>query len=95
MKEYPQLTFRIEGHTDADGTEASNLDLSKRRSAAIKEALVKFGISENRLQTEGYGESRPIASNLTQEGKQLNRRVEFISLTGNLSGEFENLEQEE
>ncbi|WP_258099171.1 OmpA family protein [Marinoscillum pacificum] len=95
MKEYPQLTFRIEGHTDADGTEASNLDLSKRRAAAIKEALVKFGISENRLQTEGYGESRPIATNLTQEGKQLNRRVEFISLTGNLSGEFENLEQEE
>ncbi|MBR10618.1 MAG: hypothetical protein CMP48_23410 [Rickettsiales bacterium] len=95
MKEYPQLTFRIEGHTDADGTEASNLALSKSRAAAIKEALVKFGISENRLQTEGYGESRPIASNLTQEGKQKNRRVEFISLTGNLSGEFENLEQEE
>ena len=89
MKQYPDLTFRIEGHTDSDGTIESNQKLSEDRAISIRQALIKFGISENRLQSKGWGESEPIASNATSEGKQLNRRVEFISLTGNLSGGLE------
>ncbi|MEP1094631.1 MAG: OmpA family protein [Cyclobacteriaceae bacterium] len=89
MKEYPDLTFRIEGHTDSDGTAESNLLLSENRAKSIRTALIKFGIAENRLQTHGWGESKPIVSNATRDGKQKNRRVEFISLTGNLAGELE------
>ncbi len=93
MKQYPDLTFRIEGHTDSDGSVESNQKLSEDRAISIKQALIKFGISENRLQTKGWGESEPIASNATSEGKQLNRRVEFISLTGNLSGGLELMDE--
>ena len=89
MKQHPDLTFRIEGHTDSDGTAESNMKLSEDRAAAIKEALIKFGILENRLLTKGWGESKPIATNSTQAGKQQNRRVEFISLTGTLEGGLE------
>ncbi len=92
MKEYPELTFRIDGHTDSDGTADSNLQLSEDRAAAIKRALVKFGILENRLQTTGWGEGKPVATNTTAAGKQQNRRVEFISLTGNLSGGLEEID---
>lgn len=88
MKEHPDLAFRIDGHTDADGSAESNLRLSQDRAESIKAALIKFGIAETRLKTKGWGESRPIASNATQEGKQQNRRVEFISLTGTLSGDL-------
>jgi outer membrane protein OmpA-like peptidoglycan-associated protein len=88
MKEHPDLAFRIDGHTDADGSAESNLQLSQDRAESIKAALIKFGIAETRLKTKGWGESRPIASNATQEGKQQNRRVEFISLTGTLSGDL-------
>ena len=86
MKEHPDLTFRVDGHTDADGTAESNEKLSEDRAESIKRALIKFGISEKRIYVKGWGESNPIASNLTAEGKAKNRRVEFISLTGTLSG---------
>lgn len=98
MKEYPDLAFQIEGHTDSDGGEDANLRLSQDRAAAIKDALVKFGISQNRLRTAGFGEARPIATNTTAAGKQKNRRVEFVSLTGNLDGdleEFQNPQEED
>ncbi|MEO9871437.1 OmpA family protein [Ekhidna sp.] len=91
MKQYADLAFLIEGHTDADGPADSNQKLSEERAISIKNALVKFGIAETRLRTIGYGESKPIASNNTQEGKRQNRRVEFVSLTGNLAGELEQL----
>ena len=68
----------IEGHTDAVGNENSNLVLSKNRAATIKRVLVrKFGIDETLIFTEGFGESRPIASNSSAGGRQKNRRVEF------------------
>lgn len=88
MKEHPDITFRIEGHTDSDGSEESNQKLSEDRSKAIRLALIKFGIRENRLQAKGWGESRPIATNLTAEGRALNRRVEFVSLTGTADGDL-------
>jgi len=86
MKEYPSTSFSIEGHTDADGDAVSNQHLSEARAEAIKQALIKFGIRDYRLKSKGWGESKPIATNTTAEGKSINRRVEFISLTGTLQG---------
>ena len=81
MKEFTDLKVKIVGHTDADGADAANLDLSKRRAAAVKEALSKeFGIDASRMETDGKGESEPIDNNTTPAGKANNRRVEFIKI---------------
>ena len=81
LKEYTDLKVKIVGHTDADGKDADNLDLSKRRAASVKESLVKdFGIEETRMETDGKGESEPIDKNDTPAGKANNRRVEFIKI---------------
>ena len=81
LKENPDVRVKIVGHTDADGADAVNLDLSKRRGEAVKKELVKtFGIDEKRLESDGLGESQPIAPNDTPSNKALNRRVEFIKL---------------
>lgn len=81
LKENADLKVKIIGHTDADGKDADNLDLSKRRAAAVKAALAKeFGIDESRMETDGMGESKPIDKNDTPAGKANNRRVEFIKL---------------
>ncbi len=78
MKLHTDVNLRIEGHTDGDGSETYNMDLSQKRANAVMDALVKEGISRSRLSAKGFGESKPIASNSTNEGKALNRRVEFI-----------------
>jgi outer membrane protein OmpA-like peptidoglycan-associated protein len=81
LKENAEVRIRIIGHTDADGDEAKNLDLSKRRAASVKEVLVKeFLIEESRMETEGMGETNPVDANTTPEGKANNRRVEFVKL---------------
>jgi outer membrane protein OmpA-like peptidoglycan-associated protein len=74
----PQLErVRIEGHTDDVGKDAKNLDLSKRRARSVARWLVKHGISIERLEAFGCGETRPLGGNDTEEGRQQNRRVEF------------------
>ncbi|HET9826062.1 MAG TPA: OmpA family protein [Chitinophagaceae bacterium] len=81
MKENPDLKVKIVGHTDSDGSDAANLELSKKRAAAVKESLAKdFGIDESRMETDGKGESEPIDKNDTPVGKANNRRVEFIKI---------------
>ena len=81
LRENPELKIRVIGHTDSDGEESKNLDLSKRRAAAIKTNLtLEFGIDTLRLQTDGKGEAQPTAPNATPEGKANNRRVEFVKL---------------
>ena len=81
LKEYPELKVKIVGHTDGDGNDATNLDLSKRRAASVKSALAKeFGINESRMETDGKGESEPIDKNDNPAGKANNRRVEFIKI---------------
>ena len=81
LKENADVRVKIVGHTDADGSDAANLDLSKRRAAAVKEGLAKeFGIDESRMETDGMGESKPIDKNDNPAGKANNRRVEFIKL---------------
>ena len=77
MHEYSNTVFHIEGHTDSVGSDAYNLNLSKERAASVREWLVSNGIPANRLTSEGYGESRPIATNNTAKGRQDNRRVEI------------------
>ncbi len=78
LQQYPETRIRIEGHTDSTGSEQTNLELSQRRAEAVKTALISRGIAPERVTALGYGESRPIASNATPEGRQLNRRVEVF-----------------
>lgn len=81
LNEVPDVKVKIVGHTDADGQDAANLDLSKRRAASVKAELAKnFGVKGDRLETDGMGESQPVAPNDTPSNKALNRRVEFVKL---------------
>jgi uncharacterized repeat protein (TIGR01451 family) len=74
----PTAQFTIAGHTDSDASDAYNLVLSQNRVDAVKESLIQRGIVSERLQSRGFGERNPIATNTTEEGQALNRRVEFI-----------------
>ncbi len=81
LNEVPDVKVKIVGHTDSDGADAANLDLSKRRAASVKAELAKsFGVNGDRLITDGMGESQPVAPNDTPANKALNRRVEFIKM---------------
>lgn len=78
MVKYPDLNFSVEGHTDSDGDEASNQKLSVARAKAVMNKLIDMGISADRLKYTGFGESKPLDTNATSEGKANNRRVEFV-----------------
>lgn len=78
LKQYPERTVLIEGHTDSTGSHTYNQELSDRRAYAVQMALIKYGVSSDRINARGYGETFPVASNDTFEGRQLNRRVEII-----------------
>jgi outer membrane protein OmpA-like peptidoglycan-associated protein len=79
MKQHPAWSLSVEGHTDNIGGDPYNLDLSKRRAAAVKQALVgDYQIEAKRLDTSGYGASRPKDTNATIEGRARNRRVELV-----------------
>ncbi|WP_253910537.1 Ig-like domain-containing protein [Pyxidicoccus fallax] len=81
LRANPQVELlRIEGHTDNQGSDAKNLDLSKRRAANVRAFLIKEGIAANRLESEGYGETKPVDTNKTAAGRENNRRVEFTIL---------------
>ena len=81
LAENPEVKVRIVGHTDSDGADPANLDLSKRRGASVRSELVKnFGVDASRLESDGLGETQPVAPNDTPVNKALNRRVEFIKL---------------
>jgi len=77
LKDWPDVRLEVQGHCSDPGTAAHNMDLSQRRAAAVKAYLVSRGIEGSRLEAKGYGESRPIATNKTEAGRQLNRRVEL------------------
>ena len=79
LQQEQSMNLKIVGHTDSDGNDSSNRDLSKRRAQAVKDALVNiYNIDGSRLKTDGKGEADPVADNNTPEGKAQNRRVEFI-----------------
>ena len=81
LKENTAVNVKIVGHTDSDGDNIVNLDLSKKRAEAVKSILSKeFGIDESRMQADGKGETQPVVTNTNAESKAQNRRVEFIKL---------------
>jgi uncharacterized repeat protein (TIGR01451 family) len=78
FKNNPQLTkVRIEGHTDSDGSDAANLDLSQRRTESVLQYLTDKGVDKARLDPKGFGETKPVAPNDSKANKEMNRRVEF------------------
>ncbi len=83
LTDNPTVEIRITGHTDAVGSDAANQRLSEGRAKAVREDLIMRGVNAERITSEGKGESEPIADNETEEGRALNRRVEFtITATG-------------
>jgi outer membrane protein OmpA-like peptidoglycan-associated protein len=76
IRQYPETNIQIAGHTDSTGSEDYNRRLSEQRAESVKTALIGMGVNPSRLTTLGYGESRPVASNNTEGGRQQNRRVE-------------------
>jgi len=77
MKKFSSMSFNLNGHSSAEGTEQRNMTLSLDRATAVKSYLVTAGINANNLITKGFGESMPLTSNETESGRQLNRRVEI------------------
>jgi outer membrane protein OmpA-like peptidoglycan-associated protein len=75
LHEYPTMRIEVQGHTDSDGSDEHNDDLSEARAQSVVDYLVQGGIARPRLESKGYGERVPIAPNTTPQGKQLNRRV--------------------
>ncbi len=81
LENYPDLRIAIEGHTDSQGDDIYNQELSERRAVAVRLYLIEtYGIAANRLEAQGFGESQPVADNETPEGRQQNRRVELVKL---------------
>jgi outer membrane protein OmpA-like peptidoglycan-associated protein len=78
LEQNPDRRVRIEGFTDSTGSEEFNLELSRRRAEAVRDALVRRGIDSRRIETAGLGEAYPVADNSSAGGRQLNRRVEVI-----------------
>ncbi|TWC35676.1 OOP family OmpA-OmpF porin [Pseudomonas sp. SJZ079] len=77
MKQYPQTTTTVAGHTDSVGTDAYNQKLSEKRASAVREVLVnQYGVEGERVNAAGYGETQPVADNATESGRAINRRVE-------------------
>lgn len=77
LTDYPRLRLRIDGHTDNRGEADMNMQLSRDRATSVKNYLVAKGIDSERLETAGYGDTKPIADNQTPEGRSANRRIEF------------------
>jgi outer membrane protein OmpA-like peptidoglycan-associated protein len=77
LKQYPETVVRVEGHTDSIGSEEYNMNLSNQRVNAVRDLLVQQGIAASRIEVVGFGKSRPIATNDTEAGRQMNRRVEI------------------
>jgi outer membrane protein OmpA-like peptidoglycan-associated protein len=78
LVDYPRTAVVVQGHTDSTGAAAYNQDLSERRADSVEGALVVFGVSPQRLMATGYGETLPVASNASERGRQLNRRVAIL-----------------
>jgi OOP family OmpA-OmpF porin len=80
LNQCPSVRATVEGHTDSIGTDEYNQGLSQRRADSVKRYFAGHGVAASRLETRGYGESRPLASNETDEGRAMNRRVELVPI---------------
>ncbi|MBF0274569.1 MAG: OmpA family protein [Nitrospinae bacterium] len=76
----PGLRIKVDGHTDSSGDDKYNMGLSQRRAESVRSYLIRKGASARNLSAQGFGESKPIATNATKEGRALNRRVELSVL---------------
>lgn len=81
INENTTMIIEISGHTDNKGSDTYNQKLSENRAKAVVDYLTEKGIDKERLEFKGYGETEPVASNETEEGQQLNRRIEFKILS--------------
>jgi outer membrane protein OmpA-like peptidoglycan-associated protein len=79
LRDNPNIAVSVEGHTDSVGSDAYNMKLSQRRADAVRDYMVAHGIAADRITTEAFGETRPVASNDTAAGRAENRRVEIIA----------------
>ena len=77
LNQYPDTLIRVEGHTDSKGSDEYNMNLSKRRADAVKTLLGQRGVADSRMEVVGLGETMPVATNDTEAGRQMNRRVEI------------------
>ncbi|WP_394343376.1 OmpA family protein [Hymenobacter rigui] len=80
LQQNPQLRLAVQGHTDNAGTAPHNQQLSTARAQSVVAALTEAGIATNRLQAAGFGQTKPVADNTTEEGRAKNRRVELVKL---------------
>jgi OOP family OmpA-OmpF porin len=80
LKKYPRLEVELQGHTDSVGSDRYNLALSQRRAESVRSYLLQAGVGANQVVARGYGESQPIATNDTPDGRALNRRVVMVVL---------------
>lgn len=80
LKEAPDLKISVQGHTDNTGTAAANQALSEQRAAALVKALTEKGIDKSRLSSKGFGQTKPVADNASEDGKAKNRRVEIVKV---------------
>ncbi|MCR5887660.1 OmpA family protein [Hymenobacter sp. J193] len=80
LQQNPTLRLAVQGHTDNSGTAPHNQQLSEARAAAVVATLTQAGVGAARLQSAGFGQSKPLADNSTEEGKAKNRRVELVKL---------------
>lgn len=78
LNEFNKTLLEITGHTDSTGSDSSNMQLSESRARSVSNSLQRNGVALNRMLSQGFGESRPIASNNTDSGRQANRRVELV-----------------
>lgn len=82
LNAHAEIKLSVEGHTDSDGSAEKNLDLSERRAGAVVDALVSRGVDTSRMTSVGFGDMRPLTSNMTRRGKAQNRRVELVIVGG-------------
>ncbi|HER19526.1 MAG TPA: OmpA family protein, partial [Chromatiales bacterium] len=80
IQQYPNTVVRVEGHTDSSGSASYNQDLSVNRAQSVASYLAQSGVSSSRIQAVGFGETRPVATNSTAQGRAQNRRVEILIL---------------
>lgn len=83
LKSYPEREIVVEGYTDSTGSSEFNQNLSKLRAQAVREELVNQGVDDSRLKVKGYGEEFPVADNATEQGRDMNRRVEIVLANSN------------
>jgi outer membrane protein OmpA-like peptidoglycan-associated protein len=82
LSQFPEMKIQVEGHTDNVGTPEYNMDLSLRRATAVRDFMVEQGVTAERMTVAGYGLTRPVADNATEEGRQKNRRVDLVISEG-------------